>query len=97
MATEPQKRSRKDVLIGFWNGHQISLLAGEVNLANLKRTAKIHGEDKIIGTVAQQVPGIPTPTLRQITIKDQIKVEENNIKTIKDVMQVVDELITKEK
>ena len=94
---EAHKHTRKEILIGYWNGHLAALLAGEVNLLNLHRLVKIHGMDKIIGQQIQQVPGIPTPVARSISIKDQIKTEENNIKTIKDVMQVVEQLIDKEK
>lgn len=89
--------TRKDVLTIYWNGHLKTKLASEINLVNLKEAAKQYGEDKVIGQVAQQVPGIPTPVLKPVSIKDQIKIEENNLKTVEAVMKIVEELIAKEK
>jgi hypothetical protein len=97
MAIEITKNARKDVLTGFWNGHLANKTASEVNVANLKRSAKKHGEDFVVGQIAQPVPGVPTPTLKQITIKDQIKREETNITNATEVMSVIDELLSKEK
>lgn len=92
-----KQATRKDVLTKYWNGHLATKLASEINLINLQGAAKTHGENTIIGQVAQAVPGVPTPTLKQITIKDQIKTEENNLKTVIAVMKIVEDLINKEK
>ena len=88
----PRIRNRSEFLMATHNMHMSQVMAVKINLELFK------GMDpkEVVANIPVEVPGSQTPTIKQITVKEEIPNSELKLKNIGMLLTAVEKLLKDE-